>query len=99
MKDFVRILLLFLWLFAIVAPSALTLLTDVDNIMVVSNLNEEEQQEAGKKTQSEEKIANDTIVNFSLISQSNKSVISHYYWIEHSNYTSEILLPPPEIIV
>ena len=98
MKDFVRILLLFLWLFAIVAPSALALLMDVENPIVVTNLNEEEQQEAGKKTQSEEKIANDNSVNFSLIAQSNKAVIAHYYRIEHIDYTSEILLPPPEII-
>lgn len=98
MKDFARITLLFLWLFAIVAPSALTLM-DVDNPIVVTNLNEEEQQETGKKAQSEEKIANGNISNFPLIAQSKKSIMDHYYLVAHIDYTSEILLPPPEYLI
>ena len=97
MKDFARITLLFLWLFAIVAPSALTLM-DVENPITISNLNEEEQQETGKKVHSEEKISNGNIADFSLIAHSNKSVIGHYCLLAHIDYTSEILLPPPELI-
>ena len=96
-KDFARITLLTLWLFAIVAPSVITLM-DVENPVIVTNLNEEEQQESGKKTQGEEKIVNENLHDFSLIAQSKKSVMGDYHPISHLEYTIEILLPPPEHI-
>ena len=97
MKNFAQLTLLILWLFAIIAPSAVTLM-DVDNPIVVTNINEEEQQESGKKTQAEEKITTNNSLNFSLIAQCKKSVMGHYFLIAHIDYTSEILLPPPELI-
>ena len=97
MKDFMRITLLLLWLFAIVAPSVITLM-DVDNPVVVTNLNEEEQEELGKKTQGEEKFVNENILDFSLIAQSQKSIMGDYHPLGHIDYTLEILLPPPKHI-
>jgi len=97
MKKFARISLLILWLFAIVTPSAITLF-DIDNPVVVTNLNEEEQQESGKKSQAEEKIVNDGMSDFSLIAQSKKSMMDGYHPLGYLDHTLEILLPPPEYI-
>lgn len=96
-RNFARITLLTLWLFAIVAPSVITLM-DVENPVIITNLNEEEQQESGKKTQDEEKIVNENIYDFSLIAQSKKSVRGDYHPLSHLQHTIEILLPPPEHI-
>ncbi len=96
-KDLARITLLTLWLFAIVVPSVITLM-DVDNSVIATNLNEEEQQESGKKTQDEEKIVNENIHDFSLIAQSKKSAMGDYNTLSHLEHTIEILLPPPEHI-
>ncbi|MEQ8218290.1 MAG: hypothetical protein RH981_08645 [Arenibacter sp.] len=97
MKVFARILLLSLWLFAIVAPSAITLM-DIDNPVIVTNLNEEEQQETGKKSPLQEKFVNDSSSNFSLIALSQKSIMGVYHPMGHVNITQKILLPPPEHI-
>lgn len=97
MKVFARILLLSLWLFAIVAPSAITLL-DMDNPVIVTNLNEEEQQETGKKSPLQEKFVNDSSTDFSLIALSQKSTMGIYCPMGHINFTQKILLPPPERI-
>lgn len=95
MKVFARILLLSLWLFAIVAPSAITLL-DVNDPVIVTNLNEEEQQESGKKSPLQEKFVNEGFTNFSLIALSQKSRMGVYHPMGHVNFTQKILLPPPE---
>ncbi|HEA20529.1 hypothetical protein LCGC14_3135950 [marine sediment metagenome] len=97
MKGFAQIILLSLWFFAIVAPSVITLL-DKENPVWVTNLNEEEQQEAGKKAQASQKIINDGHFDFSLIAQSNKIVLGDCHSIGYFDYTLEILLPPPEHI-
>ncbi|MGB6154223.1 MAG: hypothetical protein WBG48_19735 [Pricia sp.] len=97
MKVFAQILLLSLWLFAIVAPSVMTLVDD-ENPVLVTNLNEEEQQESGKKSQVNEKIMNDGHFDFSLIAHSKKAILGDYHSLGHIEYTVEILLPPPEHI-
>jgi len=97
MKVFARVLLLSLWLFAIVAPSAITLL-DIDNPVIVTNLNEEEQQETGKKSPLQEKFVNDSFTDFSLIALSQKSLLGVYHPMGHVNFIQKILLPPPEHI-
>ncbi|MEZ4969285.1 MAG: hypothetical protein R2814_06435 [Flavobacteriaceae bacterium] len=97
MKVFARVLLLSLWLFAIVAPSAITLL-DVNDPVIVTNLNEEEQQETGKKSPLQEKFVNDGFSDFSLIALSQKSIMGVYHPMGHINFTQKILLPPPEHI-
>ena len=97
MKKFARISLLTLWLFAIAVPSAIVFF-DVDNPIIITNLNEEEQEELGKKTQGEEKFVNENILDFSLIAQSQKSIMGDYHPLGHIDYTLEILLPPPKHI-
>ncbi|MEO9890881.1 hypothetical protein [Aurantibacter sp.] len=97
MKVFSRFLLLFLWLFAITAPSIITLL-DTDNPIIITNLNEEEQQEVIKKSSLEEKMLNDGYFNFSLITLSDQSDKTDYYTLRFVDFTLEILLPPPEHI-
>lgn len=97
MKTFARTVLLSLWLFAIVAPSVITLM-DVDNPVIVTNLNEEEQQETSKKSPVEEKMLHGQPCDFSVIAQSKKSFKGNHHAIIHSNHTSEILVPPPEHI-
>ena len=97
MKVFARFLLLSLWLLAIAAPSVITLL-DVDNPVMITNLNEEEQQEAGKKSPLEEKFVKDSCFDFSLIALSEQSIMGHYHVMGYIDFTLEILLPPPERI-
>lgn len=96
-RNFARITLCTLWLFAIVAPSVIALM-NVESQIIVTNLNEEEQQESGKKTPDEEKIVNNSIYDFSLIAQSKKSVMGDYHPLSHLEHTIEILLHPPEQI-
>ncbi|MGB5553690.1 MAG: hypothetical protein WBM83_03450 [Flavobacteriaceae bacterium] len=97
MKTFARLVLLLLWLFAIVAPSVITIM-DVDNPVIVTNLNEEEQQETSKKSPVEEKVLHGHTCDFSIIAQSKKSVRGNHHPISHVDHTQEILLPPPEHI-
>ncbi len=97
MKKFAHLSLLVLWLFAIMAPSAITLF-DVENPIVVTNLNEEEQEESGKKAQDEEKMVHGDMADFSLMAQSKKSMMDGYYPLGYIDYTLEILLPPPEYL-
>ncbi|MFC4095623.1 hypothetical protein [Euzebyella saccharophila] len=95
MKSFARFTLLVLWLFAIAAPSVITL-CDVDNPIVVTNINEEEQQELGKKSPSEEKIVNEHFMDYALIFCDNESKFDHYRMLGHFELSLEIISPPPE---
>lgn len=94
MKSVARFTLLFLWLFAIVAPSVITLINK-ENPVVVTNLNEEEH-EAGKKTPVEEKFVHDYAFDFSLIAKLRRSAVGYFHFSGHVDHTLEILLPPPE---
>ena len=95
MKNVARITLMILWLFAIIAPSIITL-CDVDNPIVVSNLNEEEQQETAKKSIAEEKFVKENILNFSLIALDKKSTVGNFHVMGTFNLSFEVLSPPPE---
>lgn len=94
-KSRMLFILLGLWLFAIAAPSVITLI-DVDKPVVVSNLNEEEQHEQGKKSVDEKKVVDSNLFDFSLLSQWRDSVSCDAYLLGASDYRSEIILPPPE---
>lgn len=95
MKQFARFTLLFLWLFAIVAPSVATL-CNPEKPIVVTNLNEEEQQESGKKSFCEEKFVKENFLNFSLICFIDKSKTNDYQGMACFDHTLEVLSPPPE---
>jgi len=97
-KSRMLFILLGLWLFAIAAPSVITLI-DVDKPVVVSNLNEEENKEQGKKSVDEKKVVNNGLSDFSLLSQWKESVIYNPYLLRNSDHRAEIVLPPPECIV
>lgn len=88
--------LLFVWLFAIFAPSIITLYHKDGNIVLTTNLNEEEQQEQGKKNQGEEKIVKENSSNFSLLAAIKKAEVGNFYFMAHTDHTVEILLRPPE---
>lgn len=97
MKYFTRTMLLTIWLFVIVAPSVISLL-DVHNPVLVTSLNEEEQQEYGKQAKAEEKIIHDICYDFSLALQPKKLLLGDYASTNHIEHIIEILLPPPEFI-
>ncbi|MDV7137807.1 hypothetical protein R3X28_02920 [Maribacter sp. TH_r10] len=94
-KSNILITLLVVWIFAIVAPSVLTLI-DTDNPVVITNLTEEEQQETGKKSQAEEKYVQMNIALFSPLSPLKNSSIGSYYYNGINNIPLEIPVPPPE---
>ncbi|WP_339836126.1 hypothetical protein [uncultured Maribacter sp.] len=98
MKHIARITLLLLWLFAIAAPSIITL-CDIDNPIVLSNLNEEEQQESGKKSMGEEKFVKENSLDLSLIAIYKNSFNSSFQIIDCSNLSLEVLSPPPKYIL
>ncbi|TLP73138.1 hypothetical protein [Maribacter sp. ACAM166] len=95
MRNTARITLLLLWLFAVAAPSIITL-CNVDNPIVVTNLNEEEQQESGKKSMAEEKFVKENLLDFSLIAIYENSIRRNVHSIDCFNLSLEVLSPPPE---
>lgn len=94
-KNRVLFILLGLWLFAIMAPSVVTLI-DVDKTIVVSNLNEEEQQEQGKKDFDEQQLANDSTSDYVLLSKMAASDNFAFHRIDGFDTAMDIVLPPPE---
>lgn len=96
MKTILLTFLLSMWLSAIIAPSVITLMDHDGKMMVMSNMNEEEHQEQGKKEIGEKKLAlyNYCPPNFlNTYNQISTSAIQE----EHiSSLHLEILLPPPK---
>ncbi|WP_405384657.1 hypothetical protein [Maribacter sp. LLG6340-A2] len=95
MKYIARITLLLLWLFAITAPSIITL-CDTENPIVVTNLNEEEQQETGKKSMGEEKYVKDNSIDLSLVATTKNSISRNNYILGCFDFALEVISPPPE---
>lgn len=95
MKRIAQISLLILWLFAIAAPSLITL-CDIENPIVVTNLNEEEHQETSKKSQAEEKFVNEHNWDYSLIKNIKESEMNDFHLLGTFDYILEIVPPPPE---
>lgn len=95
MKHIARFTLLILWLFAITAPSIITL-CDVENPIVVTNLNEEEQQESGKKSMGEEKFVKESSLNFSIVAIFESSIIGNFNKTVYQDLFLEVLSPPPD---
>ncbi len=96
MKSIILTFLLSLWLSAIIAPSVITLMDRDGNVMVIGNMNEEEQQEQGKKEIDEKKLA---LYNYSLpnfLTTSNQISASNNKDEHNSSLNLDILLPPPK---
>jgi hypothetical protein len=97
MGPIIRITLLLIWLFAVCAPSVITLI-HIEKPVIVNNLNEEEPHEQGKKTQSDEIISNAFLSAVSALTHSKKSTLTDNYLMGHPNNTLEIFLPPPKSV-
>lgn len=99
-KSLIQSILLLFWLFAITAPSIVTLL-DSETKVIVTNLNEEEQHEypQGKKNSESVKFFFNPILGFLQISKQQSQRIASFYIVAVSTHTQKILLPPPEKIV
>lgn len=95
-RQNILLTLLFVWIFAILAPPIISLLNDEGNAVISINLNEEEQQEQGKKNQGEEKIVKENATDFAFLFTVKKGNECNFYVMPHTEYTVEILLPPPE---
>ncbi|MET7028603.1 hypothetical protein [Sediminicola luteus] len=98
MRSIILTFLLSLWLSAIIAPSVMTLMDRDGKMMVIGNMNEEENQEQGKKEIGEKKLAlyNYSLPNF-LIPYNQISTSNNHD--EHiSSLNLDILLPPPKCL-
>ncbi|MEP2280434.1 hypothetical protein [Maribacter sp.] len=97
MTFFARITLLLLWLFVVTAPSIITL-CDVENPIVITNLNEEEQ-ESGKKSIGEEKFVKEKSLDFSIVAIYVNSTINNFNMKGYQNLSLEVLSPPPDLAI
>lgn len=98
-KSTILALLIFSWLFAIFAPSLITLANNGEGIFISVNLNEEEQQEHGKKNDSEEKKLLEYWIAQIQISPQGRTFLSDQLGIIISSHAIEIPLPPPEFFI
>lgn len=87
--------LLFVWLFAIVAPPLLSCLQD-KNLVVTNNLNEEEHGEDYPDTFKKE-WSQVYIPDLLFFRISEKTLAHTHYRMGHSERCAEIFLPPPRI--
>ena len=68
-----------------------------NSFIVITNLNEEEQ-ESGKKSLGEEKFVNENFIDFSFISIYENSVIGNNNKIGYLDLYLEVFSPPPDYI-
>lgn len=94
MISVARVTLILLWLFAVTAPSIITL-CDIDNPIVITNLSEEEQ-ESGKKSFGEEKFVKENSLLFSIVSAFENTIIDNTNKLGHLDLYLEVLSPPPD---
>tara|TARA_R110002020_G_scaffold114593_2_gene263487 strand:- start:109765 stop:110043 length:279 start_codon:yes stop_codon:yes gene_type:complete len=89
--------MLSIWLFAIFAPSVITLVERDGQTVVMTNLTEEENHDQGKKDFGEKKMVfyKYGIPSFSLLLPNQRAFKLRK--ISISNYSLEIPLPPPEL--
>ena len=97
-KSTVLVSLISIWLFAVFAPSIISLANNEDGIFISLNLNEEEQQEQGKKDDSEEKTLLEYWITQIHISPLERTFLSDQLEIIISSHAIEIPLPPPEFL-
>lgn len=98
-KSSILASLIFIWLFAVFVPSVISLVNNEDNIFISVNLNEEEQQEQGKKDNSEEKTVLEYWIAQIHLSPQERTFLSDQLEITISSHAIEIPLPPPEFLI
>jgi hypothetical protein len=97
MRSYIYIFLTSIWLTGILAPPILQLF-DVNRPILVVNLNEEEPQEQAKKDLSEELILTRLTGQQSMIFLRSFTKNNWDHSLNYVSFTSEIPLPPPEVI-
>jgi len=98
-KSSILASLISIWLFAVFAPSVITLVNNEDNIFISVNLNEEEQQEQGEKGDSEEKTVLENWIAQIHISPHERTFLSDQLEVIIYSHAIEIPLPPPEFLI
>jgi len=98
-KSSILASLIFIWLFAVFVPSVISLVNNEDNIFISVNLNEEEQQEQGKKDNSEEKTVLEYWIAQIHISPRERTFLSDQLEVIIYSHAIEIPLPPPEFLI
>lgn len=90
--------MLYSWLFAIVAPAAVSYLSNGEKTVLAYNLNEEENQEQGQKQLLEKKFVKENLLDsiFSVV-DTKKSILG-FESGKHFNYSLEVQSPPPELL-
>ena len=78
------------------APAIITIVGD-NTVIVVSNLNEEENQNSVNKYVAEKHILNNNTEDFFSSFLNKKKVAHSRYLLGSSNYILDINLPPPEL--
>jgi len=99
MRSAILFTLLSLWIFAIMVPSVITMLDNGDKTIMVMTLNEEEQQEQGKKEIHEIQMVCSVSFCFTLSFLYKDEVKCTNNPLRYPDHTQEIHLPPPEPIV
>lgn len=87
--------LLAIWLFAVIAPPVISLVNSEERVYISFNQNEEEQ-EQGKKDNSEEKIVQESLDHSEFIALSNSSNFNLETLNKVPPHFLEIPSPPPE---
>lgn len=97
-RHFILITLLSLWIFAIVAPTVITLVDRNQKSVVISTLNEEEHQKQGKKEVGKKEIAFEYFRNQGLLAFQNKKNPCELSMVWPMDRALEILVPPPRYL-
>lgn len=97
-KNTIHFILLSFWLFALSAPTIITIIDD-DSSIVVNNINEEEQQEQQqcKKNSEKEKFIDGDFSYLLFMSDKKNISFINRVSLNHSTHTAKIILPPPEV--
>lgn len=98
MQGTFRFILIAFWLFALTAPSMLTLL-DLEGSKLVLNLNEEDAEESTFSTFDEEQWAIENYFALFHPIQTKKIELTSIGWFIGLDHTLEVVLPPPEPLV
>lgn len=98
MQGTFRFILIAFWLFALTAPSVLTLI-DPEGSKLVMNLNEEDAEESTFSPFDEEQLATENYFALFHPIQTKKIELTSMGWFIALDHTLEVVLPPPEPLV
>lgn len=98
-KSSILVSLIFIWLFAVFAPSVISLVNNEDSAYVSLNLNEEEQQEQSKFDDSEEIFFHEDSISQIRFSQQKRTPFLDKRQLIFISHSAEISLPPPEVVI